>query len=624
VLAPLVLLLGGLLLRVALALQMPADAPVAAPLLWGLAADAGLALIVGFPPLRPKGRTTRWLVLGLSTVGWFAWLVWLLFQYFYFSEFGTRPDQIVLDYIFYTGEVTGNVWESYPVAPLFAGCGALAVGLTAFGAWRARRAPTRTPGWRLRGGQAALGLALVAVAVVRPPPIADRTGRELARNGFLSLAEAAVTGELDYASHYRTLPDGAALRLARERLRADPQFDGFRDDGVGRRVVPAGPPRDLNVVLVIAESLGREFTAEGGRDLTPEFDRIAAQGLLFTRTYATGTRTARALEGALASFPPIPGNAIVRLTRQRPIETLATVLGERGYRTAFAYGGSLGFDNMGDFLSSAGFQERIAKAGCDRPGAFVTSWGAADEHLFDRVLDELRRARAEKQPLFLTALTVSNHRPFLFPAGRVPGKQRTRDGAVRYADWALGRFFEQARAEGFDQDTLFAVIGDHGPRSYTREKLPSDAHRVPFLLWGAGILPGRDPALASTLDVAPTLLGVLGRPYEASFFGRDLRAAPEGFALFQDKRDLALVTADGIAAVGFNGADEFIPIDDADRRRPAQSFAPDDPREALGVALYQSAYELFTAGRLATPQARPSQASAPGSGIPGVDRPVGN
>ncbi len=638
----LILLAGGLLLRLVLWHGAPSGTPLAAPLLWGLLADLGFALLLALPltsrPTRRAGsfeRRTRWdggwragLLLALRTLLWALWLAWLLGQYFYFSEFGTRPDQIVLDYLFYTGEVTGNVWESYPTGWLAAGAALLALALAALE--RAAARPRRRALFGPKVGRflwllIACGLIAASIGVEPPMVTGDRIARELARNGAASLAEAALTGELDYRAHYTSLPSARADALV-ERWMADAPGDRGSvgpASPVMRRIEP--PPRPEregeavkaralrpNVILIVAESLGTELTARGrasgtGRpSLTPAFDKLSERGLLFTRLYATGTRTARALEGALASFPPIPGNAIVRLASQRPVTTLATVLGARGYESVFLYGGSLGFDNMRDFLKASGFTRLEEQVGAKAPGTFATSWGAADEFLFDRLLDELRHARSREKPLFLTALTVSNHRPFLFPEGRVGGRQRTREGAVAYADYALGRLFEAAEREGLLEETLFAIIGDHGPRSYTRDSLPTDAHRVPFLLLGAGIERGESPVIGSTIDVAPTLLARLGEPYVAPFFGRDLgQLSGGGAALIQDKHDVGLILPEGLVALGFNRGDYFAPLDAHDVRGAALPAAPGDKRVEQAAALMQVAYDAWMAGLLNPARAGP-------------------
>lgn len=589
-------LAGGFALRAALAAQAPGETGPGV-FAWGLFSDVGLALLLGLAgdALANLGGRRRRAGFVASTLCFALWALWLVFQYFYFSEFGTRPDQIVLDYVLYTGEVTGNVWESYSVAPLLALC----VGVGGVGAWTRRLVAVRTtePGWRARLALGVAGAALTLAAYWAPPPFADRITRALAQSGTLTLAEAAITGELDYARYYKTLPPGEALAEARAALA---EQGSFVDDGVTRRVDAPARADAPNVVLVLAESLGRELTGEGvAVSMTPRFDARAKEGLLFTRVYATGTRTARGLEGALASFPPIPGNAIVRLRHQREVTTLATALGERGYDTAVAYGGSLGFDNMDRFLEAGGFQRLLPCAGCELPGATETSWGVADEFLFERGVAELKRAAASARPLFLTLLTVTNHRPFTFPEGRVEGAQRTREGAARYADWAMGRFFDDLEREGLAATTLVVVIGDHGPRSYTREKLPADAHRVPLLFWGAGISSARSSTLGSTIDVAPTLLGLLGGGYTAPFFGRDLRRVTDGGRAFiQDKRDLAMILPDGMVMLGFGGHDEWAPMDESDARGESVTLDGSDPRERMAIGVFETAFRLYSGGRL--------------------------
>ncbi len=601
------LLAIGLILRLALSAKAFAGWQSAAALLWGVAADLGFALCLSIAPLSTARRAGKALQRALTALLFAALCFWSCIEFFYFDEFGTRADQVVLDYVFYTGEVTGNVFESYPVALIAAGCALAGALLALLVARLNREARGASAARRLRW--IALGALLFTGAMFAEPPFEDRTTRELAKNGLASLARAAVTGELDYASHYSTLSD--PLAVLRDFLAREDGFAGFTDGGIRRRIDTGRPLRALNVVLVLAESLGRELTAagraRGEASLTPRFDALTGEALLYENIYATGTRTARAMEGALASFPPVPGNAIVRLRRQRPLDSLASVLTARGYEARFVYGGDLGFDNMRDFLRITGFTGWIEDAGRDRPGAFSTSWGAADEFVFDRALEELRGARRRGHPAFLTVLTVSNHRPFLFPEGRVAGApQKKRAGAARYADFALGRFFDALDAGGFRRDTLVAVIGDHGPRSYTRARMPADAHRVPFLIWGPPdlVAPGTQArTIGSTMDVAPTLLGLLGGSYEASFFGRDLaRVSDGGMAPMQDKQDVGLRLPGRLVVLGFNGQDRQQVLDGEDvvleeRRDLATQGSTSGDRD-LAIALFQTAYELYVGERL--------------------------
>src|SRR6185437_14203670 len=96
----------------------------------------------------------------------------------------------------------------------------------------------------------------------------------------------------------------------------------------------------LNVVILLEESLGSEFWGCLGRTntLTPEMDQLAmTDGMLFTNIYASGNRTVRGFEGVLSSFPPLPGDSIVKRSMSENVETVARVLKRDGYSTLFLY-----------------------------------------------------------------------------------------------------------------------------------------------------------------------------------------------------------------------------------------------------------------------------------------------
>jgi len=99
-------------------------------------------------------------------------------------------------------------------------------------------------------------------------------------------------------------------------------------DHIKRRIIADGAPKHLNVVVLLEESLGAEFVGAYGdrRGLTPNFDRLAPQGMLFTRAYATGTRTVRGMEAVSASFPPVPAESIVKRAHNEGMFNWSTVM----------------------------------------------------------------------------------------------------------------------------------------------------------------------------------------------------------------------------------------------------------------------------------------------------------
>jgi len=204
------------------------------------------------------------------------------------------------------------------------------------------------------------------------------------------------------------------------------------------------------VVIFLEESLGSEFWGCLGRSntLTPEMDKLATQeGMLFSNLYACGNRTVRGMEGVLSSFPPLPGDSIVKRDLSDNVETVARVMKRDGYSTVFLYGGRGLFDGMRSYAVRNGYDRFIEQKHFKDP-AFTTVWGVCDEEVFMRAVDELHALAEKGQPFFGTILSVSNHKPYTYPKGRIPEDpaKQTRENAVKYSDFALGQFFRAARS----------------------------------------------------------------------------------------------------------------------------------------------------------------------------------
>ena len=93
---------------------------------------------------------------------------------------------------------------------------------------------------------------------------------------------------------------------------------------------------------------------------------------------------------------------------------------------------------------------------------FANVWGVADEDLFARVMREGDAAHAAGRPFLFQVLTTSNHRPYTYPEGRIDIPSGSgRPGAVKYADYAVGKLIEDARKKPWFNDTLFVFAADH-------------------------------------------------------------------------------------------------------------------------------------------------------------------
>lgn len=295
---------------------------------------------------------------------------------------------------------------------------------------------------------------------------------------------------------------------------------------------PAPRTQPLNLVMIVLESVGAEHVSVlGGRDLMPEFSKLAEQGIWFDRLYATGMRSARGLEALVAGFTPSAAPAALKMTQaQTGFFTIAELLRRQGYQTSFIYGGASHFDNMRGFFLGNGFETVIDQNDYPDP-EFLGSWGVSDEDLFMRAHNELSAAQA---PFFTLIFTSSNHEPFDIPEGRVSPEEDTpgtgeppgRATAIKYADWAMGQFLARARESDYWENTVFLVVADHNARAWGGHLVPTEKFRIPGVVLGASIEPRRISGITSQIDLLPTLLSLIGVSGPIPAIGRDLTREP--------------------------------------------------------------------------------------------------
>lgn len=308
-----------------------------------------------------------------------------------------------------------------------------------------------------------------------------------------------------------------------------------------------------NLVIIVQESLGAEFVgALGGVGVTPNLDELSGQGIWFKHLYATGTRSARGLEAIVSGFTPTTSRSVVKLGRsQRNFFTLGSLLARSGYETSFIYGGESQFDNMRRFFMNNGFDRVIDKKDYENP-VFTGSWGVSDEDLFNKAHEEF--SAPHEKPFFSLVFSSSNHSPFQFPDGRIElhdDEKNTVNNAVKYADYALGQFIENAKQSNYWEDTVFLVVADHNSRVYGSEVVPVKRFHIPGLILGGSITPAKFEPVASQIDLGPTLLSLIGIGCEHPMIGRDL-TRPElqaftGRAIMQFNGTQAYMEGDRVA-----------------------------------------------------------------------------
>ncbi|MDO9003647.1 MAG: sulfatase-like hydrolase/transferase [Aquabacterium sp.] len=507
----------------------------------GLMFDLAVAAIAAAPVfayeamLPNRWRHQAWHRVLRTVWLWFALLLMLFgaaSEVTFWIEFSTRFNFIAVDYLIYTQEVIGNIRQSYPIPAIVLGLAALSALLTLFLRRPLRLVNEQTLSWRQRAVLWVAAVALPAASLLltnvdQMQGLGNAYADELSGNGLFTLAAAMRRNELDYDKFYRTMPqDQADAILKAMDVERQPLSEAIHPPA-GED--PADDPlpfkrRPKNVVLISVESLSAEFMDTYGstKHLMPRLDALAREGMMFEHVYATGTRTVRGLESLSLGTPPVPGQAIVRRPNNEHLATLGEILKPQGVNSFFFYGGYGYFDNMNAYFDANGYKvvdrTDIPKASV----VFENVWGVADEVLFGHAAKTLTAESASGKPFFAHIMTTSNHRPYTYPDGRIDIKSPGgRDGAVKYTDYAIGKFIDDARSQPWFKDTLFIIIADHCASVAGKSKLPVAGYHIPLIFYAPDMVePSVYKSTVSQLDLAPTIVEMMGYSGDDHFFGR--------------------------------------------------------------------------------------------------------
>ena len=527
--------------------------------------------------------------------------------YLYWAEFHTNFSFIAVDYLVYTHEMIGTIFQSFHMGLIIPAILVLAGLIT----WGQSRFLPRDYTFAPRRA-----LALLAAAIVFPVGVvtltsaswhthltANRYNNELAGNGPYEFVHAYFANELDYDTFYATGDKRASLTELRAELAA-PNVT-FLDDDSTRRAIHnenALTGKRPNVVVITVESLSASYCGAFGAQetQTPYLDALTQDAFVFNNMYATGTRTVRGLEAITLAVPPTPGQSILRRAGNENLSSLGDAFRQNGYARDFIYGGYGYFDNMNAFFADNGYTIRDRLSIPSEDIIQETVWGVADETLFTQVLRALDEHAAAGEPAFEMVMTTSNHRPYTFPEGRVDGAQGTRNGAVRYTDWAIHDFLERAKTKPWFNNTIFVIVADHQADVAGKTALPVHRYHIPCLVYAPQLItPGSTDRLVSQMDLAPTLLGMAGLSYETSWLGRDLFQTPpsEDRAFISTYQSLGLVKDNQLIVLTPDQQVTASRIDDWQRSQYSAEPVPHELNQQA-LAWYEQASDLYKRGLL--------------------------
>lgn len=288
--------------------------------------------------------------------------------------------------------------------------------------------------------------------------------------------------------------------------------------------------RKPNIIFLFLESFRSKDvgSACGRKSVTPNFDSLSKEGILFENFYANSVKTSRALSSFLFGFPSDPSSFEISFKTKRNFISLAKILKDHQYKTAYVHNGDLEFENQKEFLQDYGYELLFGKKEIlkEFSNPTFTSWGLDDEYLMDFSLKWIMENKKEEAPFFLTLFTISNHHPWNSPHKIVnePLDLSLNESygrflkTMRYTDEQLGRFVQSLKEKDLLDNTLLFVVGDHGHpmgehhENFIQQKyLYEENIKVPLLILGGAnmIEPSKVEQVASHIDLFPTLLDLL-------------------------------------------------------------------------------------------------------------------
>ena len=476
----------------------------------------------------------------------FLYVVLIIFnavsEYFFWNEFGVRYNFIAVDYLIYTNEVIGNIMESYPVIPLFSIILTLTLIVTWFIFKKTKSELLTLPNFKQKLILLGTFVLLCGISLFLIPKMGNIKSKnifaqEIQANGFPKFFDAFTHSELDYFQFYSTIDQSVAEKNFLQQ---------FQPPTLVRKISPESPELKKNVVLISIESLSAEFLEHYGntQKITPFIDSLANKSLLFTNLYATGNRTVRGLEALTLCIPPTAGESIVKRENNKKKFSTGSVFKAKGYDVKFLYGGYSYFDNMEDFYKGNGYD--IVDRNNFKPEeiTFANVWGVSDEDMAKKAIEVMNAEAKSGKPFFNQWMTVSNHRPFTYPDGRIdiPGTAKSREGGVKYTDYSLRKFFEMASKQPWFKNTVFVIVADHCASSAGKTELPLDKYRIPGFIYTPDAKPEKFNQVMSQIDIMPTLFGLLNFSYESKFFGQDvLKPDYKPRAFIATYQDLGLI-----------------------------------------------------------------------------------
>ncbi|RRN78121.1 alkaline phosphatase family protein [Pseudoxanthomonas sp. SGD-10] len=295
-----------------------------------------------------------------------------------------------------------------------------------------------------------------------------------------------------------------------------------------------GTKEKPNIVIFILESFGREYwgsmnktrNIKDFKSYTPFLDSLSQQSLIFTNAYANGRQSIHGMSSILAGIPSFQHAFTSSPYAKQNIQSIVSISDSLGYKTSFFHGaanGSMGFLGFSNIL---GYHKYYGRSEFNNEDEYDGIWGIWDEPFLQYMQSTITK---ESQPFMTTVFTLTSHDPFKVPAkyqdkfkeGNLPIHK-----CVEYTDYAIRKFFEQAKNQAWYENTIFVFTADHTSQNYYQAYNNSiERFAIPIMFFSPNKgynLKGVREDLAQQIDIYPTLVELMGYKKPFRSWGRSL------------------------------------------------------------------------------------------------------
>jgi len=447
-------------------------------------------------------------------------------NYFFFEEFNTRLNYLFVAYLEYPKEVANMIWKAYTVELLIL---IPTLIYTSYRLWKYTK--NRLIASKILPKIALLPLILPILFL----GIRSSVDTSTPNQSFYSYSNSTLKNDIVnnttfsllhsiYLKAKDTMPNFGTKEQNPIQIIQKLEKKAYLNNYTLLHRQKSRFTKKRDIVLLLMESFGNSYVGSlGGTPTTPHFDAMSKEGLFLSNMYSSSNRSNRGFEAVLGSIFPTYSDSYLKLSKSiNGFWTIAKTMQKEGYRTIFLYGGDSKFDNMKGFALNNGFDKVVDKYDFN-PDIKRYTWGVCDEELYKKANEILEQS---DKPIFLVAFTLSSHKPFDYPDGKIEyyDKEPIKSFAnsIKYADYALHKFYTKLKNDNFFDNGLLTIVADHNAHMFGDEKIPVNEFKIPALFIAKDLKPKTINSITHQIDIAPTLLDIAGVDADTPSMGVDL------------------------------------------------------------------------------------------------------